>query len=1317
MASEYDAIRKNRLNQGQAAKERVYARLTQGPQRQESEYDFIRNRPIQAEPELPAVSSPSVNPAMERLMQSGDRLKDFTNKLEAMNNAADAKKSAVALQNTIQPLRNITNHTNVPVKPTFPQLIQDASGPNAALAQAVKESAGRTYPDKYANDPPVIKQIHQGLDKLAGVTKPIADIGMELYTPGGGISAVNAGMRGAGAVLERIAPRIAFGGSRGAQTAAKAFEEAAVGAPLGAGNELAKNPEASNRELLESAGYGAGLGAALPVAGGLIGGTFSKIRNLRRPVADTTVPAERTGQEISAEVRPQEPVQTRMVESDPIISQPENVVSAVQKVKERGVRGFTQTLEQSPNTSSDVADALRASDNRNYEPITNRQTLEQAARRIDTDAAAAESYVMNGTRSTAEQVATGMRLIQQYQQSGQVERAVTLAENLSKRLTEAGQAVQAASIWNRLTPEGALLAAQRKVNAVNEELLIGETPRAISPQQAKNITDAAATIQASGASSERAGNVMEIMERIRKGESVSGEDRQTVADFVADAKRFLKPEDGKPPRAAARPKEMRDSRVRDRVTSFLEEQEQAAKERLRAKGARISSNPIDVWLDYAYIGALKLAKGTIKFADWSEQMVKDVGDDVRPFLKDLYERSKDQLNASAKKIEKQTISHAERVAESYLKTNKITGQDAKFIRNLAQKISSLSGAEQRAASQDLQAIMNGFEKVGIGRKISTLQYLAMLFNPKTQIRNIVGNELMYRLERLSRLIATPLDIAYSKLTGADRTVTFKKGPEVWDNFFRPTVDFFTALPEGAKAGWRGVNPEGLTTKYDIQGLAFRSKYNPLKYMEQILGAALQGFDYAGYTRVTNQRMREMAYLDALNKGVKGSDAIRSHMETFLTNMDDEIHNIAREYGKYATLQDDSLLAQKLMGFRRGLNKVTAGNPDFGLGSLVVPFAKTPANLLLRGLDYTPAGILKAVKQAYDVLRKPNTDLTRADVISSVSRALTGTGMGALAYWIADKGALFGQSNDDSETRKLQQMVGIKDFQINGSALSRMLEAMATGGDIDAAAKLKPGDTLWSYEWAQPTSMPMAIGSNIYQGTKDKQSAMKTAGEAALAGAGTLFNSSVLSGIREAFQIPPGEDNAVKAIGMNLIKQAPGMFTPSLLRQINTVFDDKVRETYTPSDALSIVNPARAAIPGQAQQLPQKVDTLGNPITRANDFFDVFVSPSDRSSYRPTPEAQFVMDLLNETGDKSVAPRAVAKYLSGKDKLTGLHKKVDLTPEQFVRLQTLVGQETARRISLIDPTLPTDTKVKRVLKAMDAAGKKGRDALKDEVGLR
>ncbi|OPY61655.1 MAG: hypothetical protein A4E56_01890 [Pelotomaculum sp. PtaU1.Bin065] len=66
-------------------------------------------------------------------------------------------------------------------------------------------------------------------------------------------------------------------------------------------------------------------------------------------------------------------------------------------------------------------------------------------------------------------------------------------------------------------------------------------------------------------------------------------------------------------------------------------------------------------------------------------------------------------------------------------------------------------------SQEIQQLINSLRQSGIGRKIATTQTIAQLYNPKTQIRNALGNELFYRLERLNKYPATLIDWTLTKL--------------------------------------------------------------------------------------------------------------------------------------------------------------------------------------------------------------------------------------------------------------------------------------------------------------------------------------------------------------------------------------------------------------------------------------------------------------------------------------------------------------------------------------------------------------------------
>lgn len=1247
----------------------------------------------------------------------------------------------------------------------------------------------------------------------------------------------------------------------------EATRESVAGVPISVGQSLMVG-ESDPRKLAENALLGAGIGAAggaaLRGAGELIESGVKRLRGANRATSD--VPG--------------------VTNTAPEATQPSGTLPTPQEVKattapaRTGERKFIQTLEQSDKLTPETRQGLERSNERFYDQITNAGTVDKANRRIAANIDEAEAFALNSSgRTNADQIATGMQLINEFQKRGQFERAVTVAENLSNKLTEAGQTVQAASMWNRLTPEGALIYAQRKVKAINDNLNKFQSEVKLTPKDADNITQAAGAIQAAGASQERSAMVMNLMNKVERGENLTDAESKVISDFIEDANRFVKKKKVKATKEVDLPDEIKDVRKRDKILSYLEKEAEEARKKWNAKRnlgfVRKLEEPDIVLL--AKMGAYQFAKGAVKLADFTEAMVKEFGEIVRPYSEEIYKRASNVVTKSSRhisegKIEKarqvakkiseqsserqaqqeaiqelanavkkaiedtksgsierdavdkiremsqeimenhkpaepmseesrylraikslakklsdvetekvdpttaerevkrilQTLSNidkehlppdikapldsgalddlaynlvdryvpsqSEKVALSYLKKNedKLTPSDIALVRDMAQQVSSLSGEAKRLASQDLQEVLNSFEKVGIGRKLSSAQYITMLLNPKTQIRNVVGNELMYRLERLARLLATPIDIVVSKVTGGPRTITFKRGPRLWENFFDsdsskslmsrllPQMQTYgRGLIEGGSAGWRGVNPEGVQSKYDIVGQAFRSKLNPLTYLEKTLGATLKGFDYAAYNRAVNQRLSEMSYLDALNNGVKGADNIRSHMQTYLANLDDNIANIAKKYGDYVTLQDASFLSRSLSGFKRGLNKITTGSKDFGAGNLVVPFAKTPANILLRAIDYSPAGILKAIGQTYQTIAKKDTDLTRADVIESVSRSIFGTGIGAMAWWLADKGVIRGQASKDKDVRNLENQLGLKEFQLNGSALMRMMNAIVSGNsqDIDESAKLQPGDVQWSYSWAQPASVPVAIGSNIAQSTKEGSSGLQTAAEGAWSGLNTILDTSVLSGIQQAFQTNPGEDNTVKAIAMNLLKQVPSMFTPSIVNQVNQLIDNKTRETYSPDWMEAWLNPSQSKIPGLAQDLPQRVGTFGQGLTRSNTFFDVFFNPSDRTKYEPTPEARFVIDLLKETGDERVAPRTATKAISGKEISTGENKKIKLTGEQYTRLQSIIGQDLAQRINKINPNLPTDKKIQAVIRALDESGKKGRNVLKSELGLR
>lgn len=103
------------------------------------------------------------------------------------------------------------------------------------------------------------------------------------------------------------------------------------------------------------------------------------------------------------------------------------------------------------------------------------------------------------------------------------------------------------------------------------------------------------------------------------------------------------------------------------VTDFISDQAQKARERIAERRKKAFSDPFGVMAaadiaDHAIIGADYIAKGFSKLADWSGEMVKDFGEKIRPYLPDIFEKSKQYHDAHEKLFAKETPK-AERTPE------------------------------------------------------------------------------------------------------------------------------------------------------------------------------------------------------------------------------------------------------------------------------------------------------------------------------------------------------------------------------------------------------------------------------------------------------------------------------------------------------------------------------------------------------------------------------------------------------------------------------------------------------------------------------
>ena len=752
------------------------------------------------------------------------------------------------------------------------------------------------------------------------------------------------------------------------------------------------------------------------------------------------------------------PMNTKLPTTEQL--QPNNIIPMNGKSRFANV-----TVENSANTTEQLAKDLKEL-NLGYDKVTNEQSLIQANNRISADLEKSVKYVMDTKEGSAEHTTTAIQLINKFQKEGNYERAIDIASDISSKLTKNGQAIQAASIYDRLSPEGILLYAQKQVNKLNDER-------------------------------------------------------------------------------------------------------------------------------------------------WFKGLTKE---------------------------------------------QKINPDLAKQLQELSANMKNLTGDAKTEASQELQQVLQALGKSSPLRKIESAQTIGQLLNPKTLIRNAIGNEIFYRVERINKYIATPIDIARSVITKGERTVTFKTGKQggYWDGFFK-----------GTKAGWKGVNPGGLQTQFDLTAPAFSGKWNPMTYLEKTLGATLKGFDYAAYTRAVNQTVGEMGTLNAINKGLKGQ-AKQIAIKEFVGSANKNILDIADQYGKYVTFQDDNVLSKGLSAIKKGMNL----GKEFGAGSLVIKYPKTPGALVMRGLDYSPAGFLKsAYTVAKPFLKGGKVDTRQATM--ELSKAITGTlGFTGLGYFLADNDVITGRFDKDKDVRDLENQTGTGSYKVNLTALERW----AKSGFDSKTLKLQDGDTMFSYDWMQPVAMALSFGANINSNLKENEGALNSTSSviaSSLEGAiGTITEQPVLQGLARQFQ---GYDLGQNAT--NTLKGIPSSFTPTVLNQVRQLQDNTGRSTYDPSPVKEALNKSQVKIPGLSQKLPKAYDTEGkekeNFQNGSNNLFNVMLNPGFVSKSQSTPMQKEILRIYNDSGLKTqfptVAPKTIPK--------SSTNPLINLTAAQMSEYQQLMGRYT------------------------------------------
>ena len=535
------------------------------------------------------------------------------------------------------------------------------------------------------------------------------------------------------------------------------------------------------------------------------------------------------------------------------------------------------------------------------------------------------------------------------------------------------------------------------------------------------------------------------------------------------------------------------------------------------------------------------------------------------------------------------------------------------------------------------------------------RYLAMLGNPRTHIRNIVGNAGFAPVVALKNLTATAIESAVHRVSGGkiSRTKAFVGISESDRDLLKAAWEDYANVADRVSNGGK-YNDSAVANKAIEDGRrVFKSKLleggrkgnSKLLEVEDVWFAKPHyAYALAQYCKANN------ITADQLRKG-KALGAARDY---------------AIKEAQKATYKDTNMVSQFVSELGRNGNHKNEVRKAAGVAiEAILPFRKTPANILVRGGEYSPLGLLKSL--SYDLVQVAKGQKSSAEVIDSISAGLTGTGLLALGVWLAAEGLVRGHGEDDEE-KEFEELMGHQAYSLE-----------------------LPDGTSVTLDWLAPECLPFFVGVNLWEMTKKEDEPITLTSLISAFGTATepMLEMSCLQGVNDLVEsvgyASADDRSGLLSILINAATSYLIQGIPTLLGQLERTGEDERNTTFTKKDAFVPVDMQRfignvsAKIPGwDFQQIPYidawgRSEQTGGAGVRA---FNNFINPSYTSNIEESEMEKELLRLYEVTGEGSVLPSRANKYFT----VNGETKR--LTEDEYIQYATKKGQTAYRLVTAI-----------------------------------
>lgn len=528
-------------------------------------------------------------------------------------------------------------------------------------------------------------------------------------------------------------------------------------------------------------------------------------------------------------------------------------------------------------------------------------------------------------------------------------------------------------------------------------------------------------------------------------------------------------------------------------------------------------------------------------------------------------------------------------------------------------------------------------------KWNSWRYLAMLGNVRTHIRNFAGNAVIWPARQIKNMTGSWLEQLFVREPAKRTKAILNPFNDADKSRMVFAKNDFDQSMKTVVQGTGKLNPESVIRQNQT---VFTSKaMKPIETLRKANSAALEWEDTV---------FSKNAYADSMAGFMKA----RGLTEADMTGRTlEQARTYAINQAQKATYRDASTLAKKIsdLANTNAATRLVVGG--------TMPFTTTPINIAKRGIEYSPAGIAKAI--TYDMYQLQKGNMTATDVVEDLASGLTGTGIMALGATLASMGLLTGGGEDNKKEEQFKDMQGVQNYA------------------------LQIGDNSYTIDWLAPISLPLFVGVETWNAfQEDGEFSLARVLDTMTSITEPMMNLTLLQGINSAIKTAGYSDNPVPDIMLNAALGYAGQAVPTLAGQISRSIDDTRRATFTQTGAPlaqqdKTLQKIKNKIPFLSQTSQPYVDQWGR--TQENTGGNLagrlaynMLSPGYYSENKPTQVDNWLQQLYDRTGESSVLPSYAQKNFT-KDGI-----KHNLTAEQYTAYAKERGQTAYDILEVLVP---------------------------------